>query len=70
MMIWLTKEAFGYAYEFVSVQVVLSLYAILINDHLKFSEKTLAVSPKRCIFAPELKSNSCRKDKPEGRKIA
>ena len=58
IMIWLTKEAFGYAYEFVSFQVVLSLYSILIDDHLKFSQKTFVMSPKRCIFAAEFKNKT------------
>jgi hypothetical protein len=54
-MIRLTKEAFGYTYEFISVQVTASFYAILIDDHPKFSIKTLVMSSERCIFAAELK---------------
>ena len=57
-MIWLTKEAFGYAYEFVSAQVVVSLYVMQIVNHSKFSQKTLAISPKRCIFAAEFKNKT------------
>ena len=71
MMIWLTKEAFGYAYEFVSVQVTAFLYATLIDDHPKFSQKTLVMSLERCIFAAGFhKSSSCRKDSLEDQKIA
>ena len=70
MMIWLTKEAFGYAYEFVSVQVTAFLYATLIDDHPKFSQKTLVMSTKRCIFAAGLKDKLVPQGQPRRPEIS